>query len=186
MASDSNTLEIIRGISQAASHAYDGSHVEGFSSDETARKVGLKREEGNPLIDPRVMDGFKIKFHGNKLIINYHSQLQLNDVYAKSLKNDVESMIEKVAKFLKKEYKAVTKKTLTLKPEGEADILVQNASRRWTWCTATKVYTIGNINAQEVSEPSDDKRMDKSFKDFLSAGGWKGKRPENDTRKKSE
>ena len=186
MASDSNTLEIIKGISQAASHAYDGSHVDSFSSDGTAREVGLKREEGNPLIDPRVMDGFKIKFHGNKLIINYHSQLQLSDIYAKPLKNDIESMIEKVVKFLKKEYKAVTKNTLTLSPEGEADILVQNASRRWTWCTATKVYTIGNINAQEVGEPSDNGRLDKNFKDFLAAGGWKGKRPNNDSRKKSE
>ena len=52
------TLEIIRGISQAASNAHDG------AIDEKGEpiKVGLKREEGHPLLDKRVMDGFSIKF----------------------------------------------------------------------------------------------------------------------------
>ena len=39
------TLEIIRGISQAAANAYDGAHDEGASHSGVARPVGLKREE---------------------------------------------------------------------------------------------------------------------------------------------
>ena len=79
------TLEIIRGISQAAANAYDGSHVEGYSSDGKARVIGLKREEGNPLIDKRVMDGFGVRFHGNKLCITYHSEVKLKEVYYDNL-----------------------------------------------------------------------------------------------------
>ena len=44
-------LDIIQGISQAAANAYDGSHIEEYSHDGKVRKVGLKREEGNPILD---------------------------------------------------------------------------------------------------------------------------------------
>ena len=65
------TLEVIRGIAQAAANAYDGSHLESFSADGEIREVGLKREEGNPLLDERVIDGFGVKFHGSILCITY-------------------------------------------------------------------------------------------------------------------
>jgi len=53
------TLEIIQGINQAAANAYDGAHDERFV-DGDAKKVGLSREEGCPIIDSRVSDGFGI------------------------------------------------------------------------------------------------------------------------------
>ena len=71
------TLEIIRGISQAAANAYDGAHMEGYSSDGKARTIGLKREEGNPITDKRVMDGFGVAFHG-KPMLREKIPLQLN------------------------------------------------------------------------------------------------------------
>ena len=57
-------LDIVRGISQAAANAYDGAHDDKYSLDGEARKVGLKREEGDPIVDSRVIDGFGIRFHG--------------------------------------------------------------------------------------------------------------------------
>ena len=47
------TLEIINGISQVLANSYDG------ALDESGEpvKIGLRREEGNPLIDHRVIDG---------------------------------------------------------------------------------------------------------------------------------
>ena len=91
------TLEIIRGISQAAANAYDGAHMEGYSSDGKARTVGLKREEGNPITDKRVMDGFGVRFHGDKLCITYHSEVH-KEVYGSSFESDTESMINDIAK----------------------------------------------------------------------------------------
>ena len=37
-----NTLEIIRGISQAAANVYDGSHIEEYSFDGKARPSQIK------------------------------------------------------------------------------------------------------------------------------------------------
>jgi len=178
------TLEIIRGISQAAANAYDGAHVENYSSDGKARTVGLKREEGNPITDKRVMDGFGVRFRGNQLCINYQSELQLKEVYGGSFESDIESMLSNIAKFLKKEYKVITGDSLTLTPSGEVEIIVQNTSRIRAWCQAHQYYDIGSLKEVEgITSPSED-RLDSSFKKFLDQGGFKGKRPQNDSRKK--
>jgi len=178
------TLEIIRGISQAAANAYDGAHMESYSADGKARAIGLKREEGNPINDKRVMDGFGVSFHGNKLKINYHAEIQLKEVYGGAFESDVEKMINDIANFLKKEYRAITGNSLTLTAEGEVDIIVQNTSRVRTWCQAHRMYAINTITeAEEVKAPSED-RMDVKFRNFLDQGGFTGDRPENDSRKK--
>jgi len=178
------TLEIIRGISQAAANAYDGAHVEDYSSDGKARTVGLKREEGNPLVDKRVMDGFGVSFHGNKLRINYHAEVQLKEVYKGGFESDIESMINEIANFLKKEYRAVTGDSLTLTADGDVNVIVQNTSRVRTWCQAHRMYNIGTLAEVEgVKAPSED-RMDVAYRNFLEQGGFAGKRPENDSRKK--
>ena len=67
------TLEIINGISQVLANNYDGA----TDSDGEPIKAGLKREEGNPLIDSRVMDGFSVRFGGNNLIVSYQADIKL-------------------------------------------------------------------------------------------------------------
>ena len=44
------TLEIIRGLSQAAANAYDGGHMENYSLDGQIRKTGLKRKKASPFL----------------------------------------------------------------------------------------------------------------------------------------
>ena len=178
------TLEIIRGISQATANAYDGAHLESYSSDGKARKVGLKREEGDPINDKRVMDGFGVRFHGNQLCITYHAEVKLKEVYGGSFESDTEAMINDISKFLKKEYKSITGNSLTLSPVGEVEIIVQNTSRVRTWCQAQRFYDIGSISDVEpVKSPSED-RVDVGYRNFLEQGGFLGKRPQNDSRKK--
>ena len=64
-----DNLKIIRGISQAcADLGYDGAHL---IEDE---KVGLKREQGDPVLDSRRIDGFKVRINGQTLICSYHSE----------------------------------------------------------------------------------------------------------------
>ena len=60
-----NILDIVRGLGQAAANAYDG------ALDESGEplQLGLKREKGHPVLDSRVMDGFNVKFYGNKICI---------------------------------------------------------------------------------------------------------------------
>ncbi len=102
---ESNILEIIQGLGQAAANAYDGSHDERYSHDGVARKVGLKREEGDPILDSRVMDGFKVKFYGNKICIKYQADIKLKDIYGGGFENEMERMLNEVKKFYKKNIK---------------------------------------------------------------------------------
>ena len=43
---------------------------------------------------------------------------------------------------------------------------------------------IGGIDEVTVIDEASEDRLEKSWKTFLDLGGWKGKRPQNDTRKK--
>ena len=75
-----NRLELFRGISQAIANSYDGAHDERYSYDGEERKVGLKREQGDPVIDMRVNDGFKVKLDGDRLCIHYHAEMILKNI----------------------------------------------------------------------------------------------------------
>ena len=168
-----SVLDIVRGISQAAANAYDGSQYDIYSFDGEARQIGLKREEGDPITDSRVVDGFGVKFHGNVLCISYQSDIILKDVYAGDIEAEVEEMIQNVANFLKKEYKKITGDSLTLTAEGEVDVLVQNTSKVRVFVTGKRHYKVGNLDGvQPESMPAED-RLDKSIRDFLALGNNK-------------
>ena len=90
------TLEIIRGISQAAANAYDGARDE--NGDPIS--IGLKREEGDPITDSRVMDGFGVRLNGDLLKITYQAEIKLRDVHDKGFESEVEQTIQDIANFL--------------------------------------------------------------------------------------
>jgi hypothetical protein len=176
--------DIIQGISQAAANAYDGAQYENYSYDGTSRTAGLKREKGDPIRDSRVMDGFGVRIAGPKLFISYHSEVPLSDFHNKKLDEEIEQTYADIVKFLKKEYKVLTKEALSLTDDGPADILLQNASKIRTWVECQKVYTIGNMkDVIAVNEPSEN-RLEDNFRKFLELGT--DKRPSNDKRKKSD
>ena len=183
------TLEIVRGISQIVGEkGYDG------ATDEKGEpiKIGLKREDGDPIIDSRLVDGFKVKFSGDKLCLLYQTDIKLKDVYATNFENDMASMVNNVKKFIQKEYKKAIGDTLTLTKEGEIDIMVQSTSRVRSFVTAYQMYNISGLKETEsVREPSDvrgdlQSKRDAAWKKFLDQGGLGGKRPKNDKRKKGE
>jgi len=177
------TLEIIQGIAQAAANAYDGSHDESINADGRARKVGLKREEGDLIQDRRITDGFKVRFSGPILTILYQSEVRLKEVAQKGFENEVASMINDIASFLKKEYKTITKDSLTLTKVGEPSILVQKISNFRTDVRATCDYKIGGLgDVEEIKMGTDKERLDQAIKSWLSQGPA-NKRPRNDTRK---
>lgn len=171
-------VDILRGISQAAAGMYDG------ALDEKGEpiKIGLKREEGNPNIDKRVIDGCKIRCSGKTLIVSYHSELLLKDVYSKNLESELEQTMSDVVSYLKKEYRKITGNTLSLKEKGEVDARVESTSRVRVFVTARKDYEITSMSdVIDIKDPSAD-QLEKTFKSFLSQGGL-GKRAKNDKRK---
>jgi len=171
------TLEIVRGISQVMANSHDGA----LDDKGEPIKVGLKREEGDPITDSRVMDGFKVSLYGDQLCIHYHTELKLEDVHDKDFESDLEKMIGDIAKFIKKEYKKVTGSALSLKSAGDVDAIVQNTSRVRTWVQAKQYFDIGGIDADPVKGESKDS-VDAKFNSFLDQGGW-GKKTKNDKRK---
>ena len=92
------TLEIIEGLAQAAANgSYDGGqHMENYSLDGQIRKIGLKREEGIPLLDKRCIDGFKVKFYGDSMIINYQSDVRMKELKGNGYENDIMQTINEV------------------------------------------------------------------------------------------
>ena len=160
------TLEIIRGIAQAAANAYDGAHDEGSSYDGNPRITGLRREEGHMINDRRVIDGFNVKFMGNVLRVTYQGEVQLKEVYANDFESNMEQTFADIVKFLKKEYKSITKDTLSLKKLGECDMLVQNRSRVWTWVQATCDYEIGGLTGV-VDDEAQKELADRNFRNTL-------------------
>jgi len=188
-----SVLEIINGISQAAANAYDGSHDERYTADGEARKAGLKREEGDPILDSRIMDGFNVKFYGSSLCVEYHSECKLKEVHdSGKFENDVNARINDISKYLKKEYKKVTGNSLSLTKDGEADVLVQHMSNIRSWVTAKQFYKIGGMKGvlESSEEASSKDRLDKITKDWLAYNNnfeiGKGKKPKNVTRKKEQ
>jgi len=170
------TLEIIQGINQAAANAYDGAHDERFVPDGETKKVGLSREEGCPIIDSRVIDGFKVKFIGDRLQINYEADIRLKDVYAKGFEEECERRIEGIADFLKKEFKTITGKQLRLSPEGEAVCFVQNTSRVRTFVMAHKLFKIGGLKGVATLGESITDPLAVNYYEFLQEGGFGGTR----------
>jgi len=165
------TLEIITGINQAAANAYDGSHDERFVTGDV-KKIGLSREEGCPIVDSRVSDGFGVKIVGDMLQINYEANVSLSSVYAVGFEEECERRIQAIADFLKKEYKVITGKSLSLSPQGEAKCLVQNTSRVRTFVTAHKLYKIGGMkNVTTLGEGITDP-LAVNYHKFLKEGGF--------------
>ena len=138
-------LEIIQGLSQAAANAWDGGHMENYSLDGQVRKTGLKREEGIPLLDKRCNDGFKVKFYGDSIIINYQSDVMMRDLKDNGFENDLTRTLNDVKNFLQKEYRAITGKSISLTAKGDPQILVQTTSNVRTFVQAYQHYKVGGL-----------------------------------------
>ena len=157
------TLEIIDCISQVLANTYDG------ALDESGEpvKIGLRREEGNPLVDQRVMDGFGASVAGDRLHIKYHAEIPLKEVHASDFEGEMESMVEKVKSFIQKEYKKIKKSALGLSDPSEVDVLVEYISRIRCSVKVHKCWTIGGVPI----EP--EKEIDKEFEKMNKLGGLK-------------
>ena len=157
------TLEIINGISQVLANSYDG------ALDESGElvKIGLRREEGNPLVDHRIMDGFGASIIGDRLHIKYHTEIPLKEVHSNGFEGEMESMVEKVKSFLQKEYSKVTKSSLSLSDPSEVDVLVEYISRIRCSVKVHKCYKIGGVPVEPERE------VDPEFEKMVQLGGLK-------------
>jgi hypothetical protein len=170
-------LDIVNGISQVLSYTADCAH----DSEGEPVKIGLRREEGDPLLDERVMDGFSVRFQGDTIIVSYQCDCKLKELHDKNFESDTESKIEAVVSYIKKEYRKLTGNSLGLQAQGEVDVLAQYLSRVRTTVIATKVYKISGAEMDRPEKTGED-RLDDTFRKFLELGSA-GKKPKNATAK---
>ena len=176
-------LEIIQGLAQAAANVYDGVHDERFTLDGQTRSLNLRREEGCPIMDSRVMDGFNVKFYGDMMCISYQSDIKLKEVYANGFEGEVDQRLTDIVSWLKKEYRKITGNSVSLTKEGEADMRVESSSRVRSWVTAKCHYRIGGMDEVVVVGEGSEDRLEANWRSFLDQGGL-GKRAKNDKRPK--
>ena len=165
-------MDIIQGVSQAAANAYDGAHDERVASDGESRTAGLKREKGDMNLEARVMDGFSVRFHGDRLSVHYHSGCKLKETHNRNeFESGINQHVADVVKYLKKEYKKITGNTLTLTKEGNSEILVQYISRVRCDVQATQMYKVGGMKGVvDAKEQSSEERLDDAVKNWLKLG----------------
>ena len=186
MAEKSNIIDIVNGISQAAANAYDG------ALDEKGEpiKTGLTREEGDPILDKRVMDGFSVTMSGNILILKYQGEIMLRDVYKGDFEGEIAQRLQDIISFLKKEYKKITGKSVTLtKEDKEPDILVQSLSHKRSWCQANQKFKIGGMPDEPEMGITVEERLSTAMKNWIGFGKDKfpkTKLPENVKGKRDE
>jgi len=183
------TLEIVRGISQAIANSYDGAHDERLvDGEDLVKKIGLRREEGCPIKDSRVMDGFWVKMHGTDLYVYYHTEVTSRESHSTSLENELQDYLNNIVKYLKSEYKKVTGETLSLGAGGDVDVYKDFISRQRVSIMACQMFPINGMDDSTgaVKDPSDPDRLDKSVRDFLSMGREQAKKPSNYTAKNEQ
>lgn len=174
-------FEIIKNIAQAASNiTYDGATDENYEP----HKIGLHRDEGNPIIDSRTIDGFQVRIAGPNLIVTYSIEQKLSDVYAQKIEQEMEQVISKCVNYLKSEYRKISGKNLRLSMIGEIDVRVSYISRVRTNVSATCIYKISSLSKEvEEDRQTSEERLSDTFKKFLSMGRDDTSNPMNVTRK---
>ena len=86
-----------------------------------------------------------------------------------------------IVKFLKKEARKVGGGSISLSPEGEIDVRVENSSRVRSWVTAVMDYKIGGMEEVSVVGEAVEDKLAAGWEKFMSQGGY-GKRAPNDKR----
>jgi hypothetical protein len=135
-------LDVLKGLSQvAANNRDDNKDIYG----DGPTKIGLQREEEVSIHDPRVMDGFSMKITADRLQITYNVRERMKNVAAKDFEKKMSAIIEDIASYIRKEYKKVSGKSLSLTREGDCKIVAQTMSSIKTHIQATCVYKVAEL-----------------------------------------
>ena len=163
----SKMLDVVRGISQALSQKYDGA-----CDPKTGEKVkiGLRREADIPHTERPIMDGFSVVFYGDKLCVKYQSEVMLKEVHKTDFQAEIETRYTNISKFIQKQYKSHTGKSLNLKPLEEADILMQSMSKIRNWVECKKHYKISAIKGEPNPYSGKEDLVRDATRKFISLG----------------
>jgi len=99
--------DIVKAINQIVSDTYDGSEmVTGVLNRET--KVG----------DPKVMDGFSVRFVSDNMIVKYDGRFNSQEI-DNAFENRIRNMVSELVLYIQKQFKTKTGSKLSVTPIGE-------------------------------------------------------------------
>ena len=101
----------------------------------------LKREEGNPITDYRVNDGFTVRFSNDKILIMYSLELPVKEYYKRDFEVNLEETLDELKKYIQKEYRKMTRQTLNLKAVGDMEHSSEYISNVKQFVTAHRTYS---------------------------------------------
>lgn len=148
----------VQALAQAAALAYDG----GTDANGDPLKIGLRREEGDPIKDSRHMDGFTVRTAGDILTITYQTDIKLKEVYGGGFEEEMERVMADIAKYLTNRASQILGKRVSLGADAEVDVLVQSTSNVRVFATAIKKYRISGMKGIDENPPipAQDKLME--------------------------
>ena len=79
----------------------------------------------------------------------------------------MEQRISDIVKRLKSRYQEITKESVSLTADGDADIHVQNLSRQRSFVTVKKVFSIGGMSETNAVNARDNEYSGKSIEDNI-------------------
>ena len=159
-----NILDVVRTIQNIIStKGYDGA----LDEEGNPVKIGLKREVDNVVTDSRLVDGFSVRFQGDRLFLGYSSECNIKQVQKPNFEQTVDQYIADIISFIQKEYKGSAGKALRLTKEGETDILVQKMSNFRTWYQSSSIYKIGGVDG--VLEADGPKDVNEGIKGWIKS-----------------
>ena len=106
------------------------------------------------------IESFTFTTNNDELMVVFHG-----------FEQEMESTMSDIKKFLQKEYKKITGKAVSLKEEGEIDVLVQSTSRVRSFVQAKMHYKVGGLQMDPILAPSE-KKEDNVIKEWI--GKMKG------------
>lgn len=171
--------QVVQGISQAIANKHHGA----LDEKGNIQEIGLKREE-QPIRDQKVMDGFGVVLHGDKLIIKYHSVEPIRELHQKKFEKEVERRINDIKNYIVKEFSKHTGSALRLKEAGELSVLVETSNRVKAMVKAVMGYEV--LNLKEVAPVTPDSHAKEKLEQMTAyyKGLEKGKlKPQNRTTK---
>jgi hypothetical protein len=159
-----NILDVVQTIQNIVGQkGYDGA----LDEEGNPVKIGLRREVDNVVTDSRIVDGFKVRFQGDKMILSYSSECTIKNVQQPDFEGMVEQKISAIVSFIQKEYRGAAGGNLRLTKEGETDILVQKMSNFRTWYQTSSIYKIGGVQGiLEEDQPAD---INESIRNWLKS-----------------
>jgi len=95
-----NILDVVQTIQNIVGQkGYDGA----LDEEGNPVKIGLKREVENTVTDSRLVDGFGVRFQGDKMILSYSSECNIKQVQKPNFQDMVEQNIADIISFIQKD-----------------------------------------------------------------------------------